>query len=345
MKFSIAINMTRVDSTTPPKEVWQRSLDLLHIAEQGGMEVAWAAEHHAMEFWWAANPFTILADWAHRTSRIRLGIGVVVAPYWHPIRLAGEAGLIDLFSDGRLELGISRGAFNFEFARMAHGMGPEEARAHVFELVPLLKQLWAGDIAHDGVHWQFPIATATPKPIQTPHPPLWMAARDPASFDFALKHGMSIMSAPLSKPFAEVCVLADKLDTALTENVGVSRPRWMMLRNTGVYQTRAERDAIIDANVLYGKRFEGLFSTQGNVINGYPQIDDRDAGETGGHTREAVADFMVLGRPEEAVEQLEGYERAGVDLFCYNGCYQMEHALTRKSLELFVERVMPAFEV
>jgi len=327
-----------------PKKVWQHSLDLLKIAEQGGMEIAWAAEHHAMEFWWASNPFTILADWANRTSKIRLGVGVVVAPYWHPLRLAGEVGLVDLFSDGRLELGISRGAFTYEFARMAPGVDAEEARSHVFELVPLLKQLWQGDIAHDGKHWQFPTSTSAPKPQQQPHPPLWMAARDPASFDFALKQDMSIMSAPLSKPFAEVGVLADKLSTALDENAGVPRPRWMMLRNAGVYETEQERNAIIDANVLYGKRFEGLFSTKGNVINGFPQIYDRDSGATGGHTREAVADFMVLGTPDEAIEQLAGYEAAGVDLFCYNGCYQMDHALTRRSLELFVEKVMPAFK-
>ena len=92
MKFSIAINMVRRDATFAPRDVWQHSLDMLRIAEEGGMYTAWAAEHHGLEFWYAANPFTILTDWAARTSRIRLGVGVVVAPYWHPIRVAGEAG-------------------------------------------------------------------------------------------------------------------------------------------------------------------------------------------------------------------------------------------------------------
>ena len=143
------------------------------------MVTAWAAEHHGLEFWHAPNPLTILTDWAARTTRIRLGVGVAVAPYWHPLRLAGEAGLVDIYSDGRLELGISRGAFNFEFARMANGITPEEGRSHVFEMVPLLKKLWAGDVEHRGKHWSFPTVTSAPKPLQKPHPPLWLAARDP----------------------------------------------------------------------------------------------------------------------------------------------------------------------
>ena len=93
MKFSIAINMLRNSASVDVRKVWKGSLDLLHIAEQGGMVTAWAAEHHGLEFWHAPNPLTILTDWAARTTRIRLGVGVAVAPYWHPLRLAGEAGL------------------------------------------------------------------------------------------------------------------------------------------------------------------------------------------------------------------------------------------------------------
>jgi alkanesulfonate monooxygenase SsuD/methylene tetrahydromethanopterin reductase-like flavin-dependent oxidoreductase (luciferase family) len=324
--------------------VWRDSLDLLRIAEQGGIEIAWAAEHHGMEFWLAANPFSILADWAARTERIRLGVGVAVAPYWHPIRLAGESGLVDLFSDGRLELGIARGAFDYEFARMAGGLTPEEGRSYVFEMVPLLKKLWAGDVVHDGEHWRFPRATAAPKPLQKPHPPLWIAARDPASFDFALEEGMSIMSTPLSKPIAEVASLAGKLARALEEHPGAARPRWMVLRQSGVYERAADRTVMLDANVHHGKRFENLFSTDGNVINGFPQVLDVASGASGGHTHELIAEAMVIGTPEEVVLQLREYEALGVDNFCYNGCYGMCPALTRRSLELFVERVMPHFE-
>lgn len=344
MKFSIAINMLRNDASVDVREVWRHSLDLLHIAEQGGMVTAWAAEHHGLEFWHAPNPLTILTDWAARTKRIRLGVGVAVAPYWHPLRLAGEAGLVDVYSDGRLELGISRGAFNFEFARMANGITPEEGRSCVFEMVPLLKKLWAGDVEHRGRHWSFPAVTAAPKPLQKPHPPLWLAARDPASFDFAIANGMNIMSTPLGKPIGEVANLAGKLAAALDSNPGAKRPHWMVLRTAGVAERTSDMDAIVDANLLHGKRFEGLFSTDGNVVNGFPQILEQEIGASGGHSTEAVREAMVLGAPDEVCEQLEAYEALGIDEFCYAGNYGLDPSRTRRSLELFVERVMPMFE-
>ena len=344
MKFSVAINMVRRDASYAPRDVWQHSLDMLRIAEEGGMYTAWAAEHHGLEFWYAANPFTILTDWAARTSRIRLGVGVVVAPYWHPIRVAGEAGLVDLFSDGRLELGVARGAFTYEQVRMAGGPTPEQARSCVFEMMPLLKKLWAGDVAHDGENWSFPSVTAAPKPVQRPHPPLWLAARDPLSFDFALKNELDIMSTPLSKPIAEVASLRGKLDAAIAANPGAKRPRWMVLRTSGVAENRRDIDEIVAANALHGKKFEGLFSTEGAVINGFPQVLDVDDGASGGHSDQAVREAMVLGSPDEVIEQLEDYVALGIDEFCYNGHYGLDPALTKRSLDLFVERVMPHFE-
>ena len=106
MKFSIAVNMERCDPSQDMREVARNALELVQLAEQGGFEIAWAAEHHTIEITIGPNPFTILTHWAAHTSRIRLGTAVVVAPYWHPVRVAGEAALFDIFSEGRLEFGI-----------------------------------------------------------------------------------------------------------------------------------------------------------------------------------------------------------------------------------------------
>ena len=343
MNFSVALNMHRTDASQDMREVISVYRDLLHIAEQGGMEVAWAAEHHCIELTIAPNPFTLLTDWANRTNTIRLGVAVAVAPYWHPIRLAGEAAMTDLYSDGRLELGIARGAFPYEFDRMAEGMAPDEARSHLFESLPLLRKLWTGDVSHEGKHWRFPKATSVPKPLQQPGPPIWVAARDPASFDYALKHDINIMSTPLAKPFAEVENLAGKLATALEENPGASRPRWMVARTSGVADTEELADDLIDASILFGRRFEGLFSTTGHVENGFPQVEAVEAGAIGGHTRDAVREAMIVGTPDSVIEQLRAYADVGVDLYCYVANYDDDLRRTRRSLELFVERVMPAF--
>jgi pimeloyl-ACP methyl ester carboxylesterase len=91
MKFSLAINMERMSPDLDMREVARHTLEMVQMADEGGFEIAWAAEHHAIEMTIAPAPFPLLAWWAAHTSRIRLGTAVVVAPYWHPIKVAGEA--------------------------------------------------------------------------------------------------------------------------------------------------------------------------------------------------------------------------------------------------------------
>lgn len=106
MKFQIAINLERVDASADIHAVRDHTLEMVKLADEAGFEIAWAAEHHALEMTIAPNPFQILTWWAEHTSNIRLGSGVANAAYWHPINLAGEAAMVDLLSDGRLELGL-----------------------------------------------------------------------------------------------------------------------------------------------------------------------------------------------------------------------------------------------
>ena len=96
--------------------------------------------------------------------------GNIVAPFWHPVRLASEAALADVLTNGRIELGIARGAYQFEFDRLMDGMNAMQGGSHLREMVPLLQQLWAGDVAHEGENWSFPAATSVPKPMQAGGP-------------------------------------------------------------------------------------------------------------------------------------------------------------------------------
>ena len=90
MKFHLAINMERIDDSLDMKEVAKHTLEMVQMADQGGFRIAWAAEHHALEMTIAPNPFSILTWWAEHTSDIRLGTAVIAAPYWHPIKAAGD---------------------------------------------------------------------------------------------------------------------------------------------------------------------------------------------------------------------------------------------------------------
>ena len=121
MKFQLAINLERVDETIKMEEVAKHTLEMVQIADQNDFHIAWAAEHHALEMTIAPNPFQILTWWGTHTNQIRLGTAVVAAPYWHPIKLAGEAAFTDLISKGSLAFGIGSGAYPREFDRMRPG--------------------------------------------------------------------------------------------------------------------------------------------------------------------------------------------------------------------------------
>src|SRR5258706_4430879 len=166
MRFSLAINLERMDPTDDMRAVAAHVLEMVELADAAGFEIAWAAEHYAIEMTIAPAPFQLLAWWAANTERIRLGTAVAVAAYWNPIRLAGESALLDLLSGGRLELGLGRGAYQREFDRMVPGLDSATASAALRELLPALKALWAGDYAHHRHRWAVPAATSGPQPVQ-----------------------------------------------------------------------------------------------------------------------------------------------------------------------------------
>ncbi|MGF7159244.1 alkanesulfonate monooxygenase SsuD/methylene tetrahydromethanopterin reductase-like flavin-dependent oxidoreductase (luciferase family) [Rhodoligotrophos appendicifer] len=344
MKFAIAVNMERLDPSQDMVTLNKNALELVKLAEQGGFETAFAAEHHTIEMTVAPNPFLILAHWGEHTSRIRLGTATVVAPYWHPIRLAGEAAYTDILIDGRLELGIARGAFQYEFSRMAPGIKDRDGAPYLKEIVPAIKALWEGDYAHEGQFWSFPTSTSAPKPLQKPHPPIWIAARDPDTFDWAVKNGANIMSTPLSRPPSEVTILGERLRATLRNNPTVPRPRFMMLRSAAVLDKGEDWRVPVDAAILHGRHFENLFRTDGVVRNGFTQPMDISAqSSSGNYDAEQLRESLLIGTPDEVVEKLGLYEAAGVDLFCYGANIGLPFKQAVRSLELFIERVMPHF--
>jgi len=344
MKFSIAVNMERFDPSQDMRQVARDALELVQLAEQGGFEIAWAAEHHTIELTIGPNPFTILTHWAAHTSRIRLGTAVVVAPYWHPIRVAGEAALFDIFSEGRLEFGIGRGAFQYEFDRMAGGFEQQKGGLFMREMLPVVLQLWRGDIAHHGEIWSFPAATSVPKPLQTPHPPIWVATRDPNSFAWAIESGANIMATPLSRPHAEVGILGKRFADTLTKFPSVRRPRFLMLRRTCVYGRRDDWRLPVQVAAAHSARFESLFRNIGEVRDGFAAPPDiAEMAMRAEDHAEAIRDGMILGMPDEVVAKLKQYQAVGVDQFCYGASFGLPHAIARRSLELFITDVMPHF--
>jgi flavin-dependent trigonelline monooxygenase, oxygenase component len=345
MRFSLAINLERMDPGDDMAAIARHTLEMVQMAEDAGFETVWAAEHHAIEMTIAPGPFQLLAWFAAHTTRIRLGTAVAVAAYWHPIRLAGEAALLDLLSDGRLELGLGRGAYQREFDRMAPGIDPVGAAAALRELLPAVKQLWAGDYAHDGARWSFPLSTSTPKPVQRPHPPVWVAARDPDTYDWAVANGCNIMCWPLTKPMAELAAYVGRMDDAVARAGDriERRPRMTAMRYAAVWQDDSDAPRYIRALQRQSGQFENLFKQLGAVDDGFAESIDLDAlAHREEYKPETLRENLLFGTPDEVVAKLRVYEALGTDVM-YTASYGASIADQRRSLELFIECVMPAF--
>lgn len=242
MKFSLFVHMERLTPEQSDVELYESFVELCEIADAGGFHAIWTGEHHGMGFTIAPNPFVNLVDLARRTRNVRLGTATIVAPFWHPIKLAGEAAMTDVVTAGRLDIGVARGAYTFEYERLTDGMDAWTAGQHLRELVPAIKQLWNGDYAHHGEHWQFPLTTSVPKPVQQPHPPIWIAARDPNSHAFAVENGCNVQVTPLWQGDQEVQSLMQTFNDACELHPDVERPKIMLLRHTFVGETEADVD-------------------------------------------------------------------------------------------------------
>ena len=345
MRFTLVINMERMHPDEDMREVARHVTEMVQMADVGGFDIVWAAEHHAIEMTIAPGPFQLLAHFAAHTSRIRLGTAVVVAPYWHPIKLAGEAAMIDLLSDGRLELGIGKGAYQREFDRMVDGIDLNQGVPMMLEMMPALKALWRGDYAHEGKYWSFPATTSCPKPVQKPHPPMWVAARHPTSFDSAVENGCSVMTWALTRPFAEVEAYMGRFEDALANHPGVERPRFMTMRHTAVYERPEDADTYIDAVVRQGGQFENLFGQLAPVVDGFPEaVAPEKLRNRAEYEPQVLLENLIFGTPGQVVDKLRPYAALGVDQFCYCASYGCPMPEQKTSLRLFIDEVMPAFQ-
>jgi alkanesulfonate monooxygenase SsuD/methylene tetrahydromethanopterin reductase-like flavin-dependent oxidoreductase (luciferase family) len=344
MRFHLAINLERMAPDIGMGEVARHTLEMVRMADRGGFEIAWAAEHHALEMTIAPNPFQILTWWAGHTDRIRLGTAVAVAPYWNPIRLAGEAAFADLVSGGRLEFGIGSGAYQREFDRMRPGLKQTDAWRQMHEMLPAVKALWAGDYAHEGEFWSFPTATSVPKPVQTPHPPVWVAARAPITYDYAVEHGCNIMSWPLTRPMAEAELYKARLDEAMARFPGKARPVFAMMRHTALYDREADWEVPVRAAQRQLGQFENLFKNLGDVTNGFPkEVDLASIANRAEYDPRMLSENLMFGTPDQVIAKLKLYDDLGVDAFIYYASLGLGLAEQKRSLELFVREVIPAF--
>jgi alkanesulfonate monooxygenase SsuD/methylene tetrahydromethanopterin reductase-like flavin-dependent oxidoreductase (luciferase family) len=344
MKFSLFVHMERLDASQNHQELYDEFIALCEIADKGGMHAIWTGEHHAMDFTIAPNPFVSLADLARRTKNVRLGTGTVIAPFWHPIKLAGEAAMTDIITGGRLDVGIARGAYVYEYERLHPGLDAWGAGQRMRELVPAIKGIWKGDYAHDGEFWKFPSATSAPKPLQNPHPPLWVAARDPNSHEFAVSNGCNVQVTPLWNGEPEIASLMDRFNAACEKNSHIPRPQIMLLLHTYVGSDEADIAQAAKELSTYYNYFFAWFKNERPVSQGLIQrLTQEEMDNNTNLSPEVMLANLPIGTPEKVIGRLKVYEQLGYDEYSFWIDSGMSFERKKASLERFIADVMPAF--
>ncbi|WP_306143029.1 LLM class flavin-dependent oxidoreductase [Roseibium sp. MMSF_3412] len=343
MEFSLFAHMERLSPDEPHAKLYEDFLSLCRMADEGGMRAIWTGEHHGMEFTIAPNPFLSLVDLAHHTKNVRLGTGTIVAPFWHPIKLAGEAAAADLMTGGRIELGIARGAYSYEYERMMPGMDAWEAGQRMRETTPLLRKLWHGDHAHDGEFFNFPASTASPKPVQEDGPPIWIAARDPNSHEFGVHQGFNIQVTPLWQGHEEVETLMGRFNDACETHDG-PRPKIMLLHHTYV---GSDSDDVYTATQELSRfycYFGAWFQNKRPVSQGLiAELSEEEIAGNRMMAPENLARDLTIGTAAEVIDRIRRYEDLGYDEFSFWIDSGMSAERKRASLGRFIDDVMPAF--
>lgn len=174
-------------------------------AEELGFESVWLAEHHFHSFGglFSATP-VIGAAIAQMTSRIRIGTAVILLPYHNPLRIAEDYATLDCLSDGRLEFGVGHGFVKWE--ALTFGIPLEELRERFKENLEIILQAWTQpSVDYKGSFHQYNGVAVWPRPLQEPHPSVWMAATTSVeSFEFSGRHGFHMMMIPFLNEVEEL---------------------------------------------------------------------------------------------------------------------------------------------
>jgi natural product biosynthesis luciferase-like monooxygenase protein len=178
-------------------ELYAHWLEQIDAAEDLGFDSFWATEHHFRYFGgMLPNPQLLLAGAAGRTKRMRLGSAVTLLPMHHPLRIAEDFAMVDLLSGGRLNFGAGRGMHPLEYT--VFNADWNTAQLRLPEGLDIILRAWTEDeFQWTGEHYRYPKLAVFPKPLQKPHPPIYVTAnRDPESFQMVGRRGHHLMTLP-----------------------------------------------------------------------------------------------------------------------------------------------------
>jgi alkanesulfonate monooxygenase SsuD/methylene tetrahydromethanopterin reductase-like flavin-dependent oxidoreductase (luciferase family)/acyl carrier protein len=329
------------------RDVFLQSLEQGELADRLGIDFAWGQEHHFLEeYAHSSAPEVYLAALSQRTKRIRIGHGVVMMPprFNPPARIAERIATLDLVSGGRVEWGTGESGTRVELE--GFGVDPAEKRAMWAESVRETARMLAANPypGYEGRFFSMPARNVVPKPMQRPHPPLWVACSSREAVRHAARHGMGALTFSFMDAAEARYWVEEYYETFKHECVPIGRsvnPNIAMLTN---FMCHRDRDVAAERG-LPGARFFAFglahYYRDGAHVPGETDLWERfQRAEAAG--AQPHAGTGGIGDPESVRAHFEAFEEAGVDqliLLQQAGGYQHEHVC--ESLSLFGAEVLP----
>lgn len=342
------LQMPRPWAEGAEQRLLEQSLEQVTIADRLGYDSAWAVEHHFLEeYAHSSAPEVFLAAASQRTQTIRLGHGIVLLPppYNHPARVAERIAMLDLVSKGRVEFGTGESSSEVELGgfRVARAQKREmwqEALGAVCRM--FVEEPFLG---HTGTHFEMPVRNVVPKPVQKPHPPLWVACSQRETIKLAARLGIGALSFAFVTPeearqwvddyygiLERECV---PIGHAVNPNIAIVLPMMCAATERQAHQAG-------DQGFNFFAYALGHYYVFGHHVPGATNIYEEFQANAGASAFSLSPRAGCVGTPASIRESLRAYEEAGVDQVIFVGqAGNNRHEDICESIELFGREVLP----
>jgi len=333
MEFNHFLTAFLPDRERDHRRIYDDMIAQAEAADRLGYAAVSIPEHHLINILLVPSPLQLAVRLAATTRRIRLTTAVVVLPLHDPRILAGEVVQADMLCEGRLVLGVGRGAFGYEMGRL--GVPIETSRDRFVETLEVLRALLEGeDVSWDGTCYRFEALTTMPRPVRPI--PIMVAAMAPEAIRDCARRGLHIQTTPLGGSHAKLLEQVDAFASGRAE-AGRAGEGLRLAVMRGVYAARDERDARekLERAHEYYKRFDNVFGGPGTVRGGMIEPLPRT------QTIQELGENLVICPPAEMVERLAGYAGAGIDELILSSNFGQPVQETIEMMERFAAEVMP----
>ena len=346
MKFGLFTHVPWPEGESPAR-LFAECVEQAVFGEQLGFHSVWIAEHHFSRYSLGSSSLVLAAAIAARTERIRLGTGVLIPTLHNPIRLAEDTATLDCVSGGRLDVGFGRGTFGYEYG--GFGVDEDEAHARFRESVRIVQGLWTTpEFSHEGEFYTLNKLNLVPPPLQSPHPPIYIAASyTQATLEFLVRNGYKLCIAVVqdTQQSLDLCrrylsLSADAGKDPTLEDVPFFR--YFYVAET---EEQAREDTAAHINwILDIMQWRRNFNESSEVP--YRIADWRRERAELPLSFDYISDNRAfIGTPDQCAAKIAELQAHGVEYFgCNFAMGGIPHDKVIRSMQLFADEVMPRFE-